>query len=71
MNKSRRKESTIVRHDIVHAVHKKILDELGQYKNVVSKNYIYEAIREKTRLSTRTIAYVLNHTEQSVSDNLL
>lgn len=63
-NKNRR-ESTIVRDNEIHKLHRQILDELGDLANVVSKNYIYEKIQEKTKLSIRTISFILNHTKIS------
>lgn len=58
-----RRESTIVRDNEIHKLHRQILDELGELANVVSKNYIYEKIQEKTKLSIRTISFILNHTQ--------
>lgn len=60
-----RRESTIVRDNEIHKLHRQILDELGDLANVVSKNYIYEKIQEKTKLSIRTISFILNHTKIS------
>ena len=57
-----RRESTIVRDNEIHKLHRQILDELGDLANVVSKNYIYGKIQEKTKLSIRTISFILNHT---------
>lgn len=57
-----RRESTIVRDNEIHKIHRQILDELGYLANVVSKGYIYEKIQEKTKLSIRTISFILNHT---------
>lgn len=58
-----RRESTIARDNEIHKLHRQILDELGELANVVSKNYIYEKIQEKTKLSIRTISFILNHTQ--------
>ena len=58
-----RRESTIVRDNEIHKIHRQILDELGDLANAVSKGYIYERIRERTRLSIRTISFILNHTQ--------
>lgn len=58
-----RRESTIVRDNEIHKIHRQILDELGDLANVVSKGYIYEKIQEKTKLSIRTISFILNHTK--------
>jgi len=59
-----RRESTTVRDNQVHRIHQSILNELGEVAHVVSKKYIYDRIHTETRLSTRTIAYILNHTRE-------
>ena len=41
----------------------RIIHELGELSNAVSKTYIYERIRERTKLSIRTISFILNHTK--------
>ena len=38
------------------------MDSLGEVGKVVSKSYVYNHIKDKTALSTKTIAYILNHT---------
>ena len=58
-----RRESTMVRDNEIHELHRQILDELGDLANAVSKGYIYERIRERTKLSIRTISFILNHTQ--------
>lgn len=62
-----RRESTTMRDNQVHGIYNNILDELGPLRGVVAKSYIYDRIREQTRLSTRTISYILNHTREKVS----
>lgn len=59
---SERRESTVLRDEIVHRVHESIKKELGKLYPVVSKSYIYERIKEETGLCTKTIAFILNHT---------
>lgn len=59
-----RRESTMVRDNEIHKLHKEILTRLGDLANVVSKNYVYEQIRERTKLSIRTISFILNHTKE-------
>lgn len=59
-----RRESTIIRDNEIHDIHNEILLELGDLKHVVSKGYIYNKIKERTRLSVKTISYILNHTEK-------
>lgn len=61
-NKNRR-ESTAVRDKEIHKLHKQIIEELGDLASVVSKSYIYNRIRERTKLSIRTISFILNHTK--------
>lgn len=61
-NKNRR-ESTIVRDNEIHALYKQIINELGDVASSVSKAYIYGRIQKKTKLSIRTISFILNHTQ--------
>ena len=61
-----RRESTMVRDNEIHKLHKEILTGLGDLANVVSKNYVYEQIRERTKLSIRTISFILNHTKERI-----
>ncbi len=63
--KSKRRESTSVRDKEIHKLYRQIISELGDLANAVSKSYIYEKIREKTKLSIRTISFILNHTDPS------
>lgn len=60
--KSRRRESTVARDNEVHKLYEKIKNELGDLACVVSKSYVYNKIREKTKLSIRAISFILNHT---------
>lgn len=60
-----RRESAKVRDNEIHNLYESIVKELGDLGNVVSRSYIYDKIREKTRLSIRTISYVLNHTQNT------
>lgn len=56
-----RRESTIKRDNHVFDVYKGIMSELGELAHFVSKSYIYEKIKEKTGLCTKTIAFIINH----------
>lgn len=60
---TKRRESTKARDDEVHKLYNDIIQELGDLAKVVSKTYIYERIRDKTKLSIRSISYIINHTE--------
>lgn len=59
-----RRESTTERDKLIHGMYRKIISELGSLASVVSKTYIYPRIREKTKLSIRTISFILNHTRE-------
>lgn len=41
-----------------------IIKDLGEMSAYVSKNYIYDKIRERAGLSTRHISRILNHTKK-------
>lgn len=51
-----------MRNNLVHKIRKDFMDSLGEVGKVVSKSYVYDHIKAKTALSTKTIAYILNHT---------
>ena len=59
-NKNRR-ESTLERDAMIHKLYRRIMDGLGEIGPYVSKAYIYDLIRKETKLSIRTISFVLNH----------
>lgn len=63
MIKRRKRQSTILRDNEVHKMYKEICEELGEMKDLVPRTYIYELIQERTELSFKTIAFILNHTE--------
>ena len=44
----------------IHRLYHEIMDELGNLANAVSKNYVYEQIQKKTKLSIRTISFIQN-----------
>lgn len=58
-----RRESTKVRDREIHQLYHEIMHELGNLANAVSKNYVYEQIQKKTKVSIRTISFILNHTK--------
>lgn len=55
-----KRESTIIRNRRVGELYQSILSGLGELASFVSKSYIYDKIKEKAGLSTRTIQYILN-----------
>lgn len=63
MAKEYRRISTIVRHNSVHKVYNELIAELGIYANLVPKSYIYDFICKQTGLCSKTVAYILNHTD--------
>ena len=65
LTENNRRESTLVRDNEVCRIYNQILNELGELRNVVSKSYIYEKIKERTKLSMRTISVIVNHTRTS------
>lgn len=65
LTENNRRESTLVRDKEVCRIYNQILNKLGELRNVVSKSYIYEKIKERTKLSIRTISFIVNHTRTS------
>lgn len=63
MTKDYRRFSTIERHNIVHILYAQIKAQLGEAANYTSKSYFYERISAEVKLSTRQVAYILNHTQ--------
>lgn len=61
-NKNRR-ESTIIRDNEIHRMYRDILNSFGEAANAVSKTYVYEKIHNRTKLSIRTISFIINHTQ--------
>lgn len=62
MKKLKRRESTSVRDREVHKLYDEIVKDLGEVGMYVSKDYIYRKIQAKTKLSIRTISFIINHT---------
>ena len=59
----RRRPSTVERDKLVHEAYGELRSELGGYADLVPRGYIYERLSEKTGLCTKTVAFILNHTE--------
>lgn len=49
------RDSTVIRNN-------EILNELGDLATVVSRNYVYGKIKDRTGLSIRHISRIINHT---------
>lgn len=56
-----RRESTIIRDNQVLDAYTEVISDLGEVAYAVSKSYIYDKVRERTGLCTKTIAFVINH----------
>lgn len=50
------RDSTVIRNN-------EILNELGDLATVVSRNYVYGKIKDRTGLSIRHISRIINHTK--------
>lgn len=59
-----RRESTIKRDNNVLDVYRDVINELGELACVVSKSYIYEKVKKRTGLCTKTIAFIINHVDR-------
>lgn len=64
------RDSTVIRNNEIHKmyneIHKmydEILNELGDLATVVSRNYVYGRIKDRTGLSIRHISRIINHTK--------
>lgn len=47
----------------IYRMYNEILDELGDLATVVSRNYVYGKIKDRTGLSIRHISRIINHTK--------
>lgn len=56
-----RRRSTIKRDSVVLGIYREVKNELGELAGVVSKQYIYDKIKERTGLCTKTISFIVNH----------
>ena len=57
------RDSTVIRNNEIHRMYNEILDELGDLATVVSRNYVYGKIKDRTGLSIRHISRMINHTK--------
>lgn len=57
------RDSTVIRNNEIHKMYDEILDELGDLGTVVSRNYVYGRIKDKTGLSIRHISRIINYTK--------
>lgn len=57
------RDSTVIRDNEIHKMYDEILNELGDLATVVSRNYVYGKIKDKTGLSILHISRIINHTK--------
>lgn len=57
------RDSTVIRNNEIHRMYNEILDELGDLATVVSRDYVYGKIKDRTGLSIRHISRIINHTK--------
>ena len=57
------RDSTVIRNNEIHRMYNEILNELGDLATVVSRNYVYGKIKDRTGLSIRHISRIINHTK--------
>lgn len=57
------RDSTVIRDNEIHKMYDEILNELGDLATVVSRNYVYGRIKDRTGLSIRHISRIINHTK--------
>lgn len=64
------RDSTVIRNNEIHKMYDEILDELGDLATVVSRNYVYGRIKDRTGLSIRHISRIINHTKRNVINEI-
>lgn len=66
------RDSTVIRNNEIHRMYNEILDESGDLSTVVSRNYVYGKIKDRTGLSIRHISRIINHTkvEEIIKDTM-
>ena len=57
-----RRPSTIIRDNGVHEAYEDVCREIGDMAKLLPKEYLYEKVKARTGLCTKTIAWILNHT---------
>ena len=58
----KRRESTIVRHNMVHKAFRGLTEELGEIARYVSREELYRRLSDKLKHHPKTISKILNHT---------
>lgn len=65
------RDSTVIRDNEIHRMYNEILDELGDLATVVSRNYVYGKIKDRTGLSIRHISRIINHTKVEMERDMI
>ena len=55
------RDGTVIRDNEIHGMYNGIPDELGDLATVVSRDYVYGRIRDRTGLGIRHIGRMINH----------
>lgn len=55
------RDGTVIRDNEIHRMYDEIPDGLGDLATVVSRNYVYGKIKDRTGLSIRHIGRIINH----------
>lgn len=55
------RDSTVIRDNEIHKMYDGILNELGDLAAVVSRDYVYGGIKDRTGSSVRHISGIINH----------
>lgn len=58
-----RRPSTVMRDNSVHEAYRQLQQETGEYFRFLPREFVYDQIRQRTGLCTKTIAFILNHTK--------
>lgn len=61
------RQSTVVRNNMVFSIYDELKKEYGEVFNFIVREFIYEKIKERTGLHTKTIAKILNHSDNSTN----
>ena len=56
-----RRPSTIIRDNGVHEAYEDVCREIGDMAKLLPKEYLYEKVKARTGLCTKTIAWILNN----------
>lgn len=64
------RDSTVIRNNEIHKMYDEILNELGDLATVVSRNYVYGMIKDRTGLSIRHINMIKDTMERDIINEI-